>query len=50
MTIIDAASQSRTFSRAWGDLIGVSGDPLANVRVLESVTFVMKGGEVVRRP
>lgn len=35
---------------AWGDLIGVSGDPLANVRVLESVTFVMKGGEVVKGP
>ena len=35
---------------AWGDLIGVQGDPLSNVRVLESVTFVMKGGEVVKGP
>jgi len=30
------------------DLIAVSGDPLADVRVLESVKFVMKGGEVVK--
>ena len=35
---------------AWGDLIAVDGDPLANVRVLESVRFVMKGGEVVKGP
>jgi len=33
----------------WGDLIAVQGDPLADVRVLEKVTFVMKGGEVVRK-
>ncbi len=35
---------------AWGDLIGVRGDPLVNVRVLETVPFVMKGGEVVKGP
>ncbi len=33
----------------WGDLVGVSGDPLVDVRVLEHPVFVMKGGEVVRR-
>ncbi|HRD28603.1 MAG TPA: amidohydrolase family protein [Caulobacter sp.] len=33
----------------WGDLIAVQGDPLADVSVLEHVTFVMKGGAVVRR-
>ncbi|CAN1566997.1 HutI Imidazolonepropionase and related amidohydrolases [Caulobacteraceae bacterium] len=33
----------------YGDLIGVQGDPLADVTVLERVTFVMKGGEVVKR-
>ena len=33
---------------AWGDLIAVQGDPLADVTVLERVTFVMKGGDVVR--
>ena len=30
------------------DLIAVRGDPLGDVRALESVGFVMKGGEVVR--
>ncbi len=33
----------------WGDLIAVRGDPLADVTVLEKVSFVMKGGVVVRR-
>jgi imidazolonepropionase-like amidohydrolase len=31
----------------WGDLVGVKGDPLADVTVLEHPVFVMKGGEVV---
>ena len=34
---------------AWGDLVGVSGDPLKDVTVLEHPVFVMKGGEVVKR-
>jgi imidazolonepropionase-like amidohydrolase len=34
----------------WADLIAVSGDPLADVRLLEEVSFVMKGGRVVRGP
>lgn len=34
----------------YGDLIAVDGDPLADVRVLEHVPFVMKGGEVVVQP
>jgi imidazolonepropionase-like amidohydrolase len=33
----------------YGDLVGVHGDPLADVRLLQSVSFVMKGGEVVKR-
>lgn len=33
----------------FGDLIAVDGDPLADVTVLESVRFVMKGGQVVKR-
>ncbi|GAC1624552.1 MAG: amidohydrolase family protein [Candidatus Acidiferrum sp.] len=32
----------------YADLIAVSGDPLANVRVLEAVKFVMKSGVVAR--
>jgi imidazolonepropionase-like amidohydrolase len=32
----------------YADLIAVHGDPLTDVKVLESVSFVMKGGAVVR--
>ena len=31
------------------DIIAVDGDPLADVRQLEDVDFVMKAGKVVRR-
>jgi imidazolonepropionase-like amidohydrolase len=34
---------------AWADMVGVSGDPLADVTVLEHPVFGMKGGEVVTR-
>jgi imidazolonepropionase-like amidohydrolase len=34
----------------YGDLIAVEGDPLADVSRLQSVAFVMKGGEVVKSP
>jgi imidazolonepropionase-like amidohydrolase len=34
----------------FADLIAVDGDPLEDVRVLESVGFVMKGGQLVSRP
>lgn len=33
---------------AFADLVAVSGDPLKDVSVLQSVDFVMKGGDVVR--
>jgi imidazolonepropionase-like amidohydrolase len=33
----------------YGDLIAVKGDPMADTSVLEHVTFVMKGGEIVRQ-
>jgi imidazolonepropionase-like amidohydrolase len=33
----------------YGDLIGVAGDPLSDPVVLQSVAFVMKGGEVVKQ-
>ncbi len=32
----------------YADLIAVAGDPSKDVRVLESVSFVMKGGEVIK--
>jgi imidazolonepropionase-like amidohydrolase len=32
----------------YADIVAVSGDPLSDVKVLESVKFVMKGGAVVR--
>jgi imidazolonepropionase-like amidohydrolase len=32
----------------FGDIIGVTGDPLTDVTVLEHVSFVMKGGEVFK--
>ena len=35
---------------AYGDLVGVVGDPLSDVTVLQKPVFVMKGGEVVKAP
>ncbi|MET0212050.1 MAG: amidohydrolase family protein [Vicinamibacterales bacterium] len=32
----------------YADLVAVIGDPLSDVRILESIKFVMKGGVVVR--
>ena len=32
------------------DIIAVSGDPLKDITIMEHVTFVMKGGEVIRQP
>ena len=32
----------------FADVIAVTGDPLQDVRTLENVGFVMKGGEVVK--
>src|SRR5271154_420768 len=32
----------------FADIVAVQGDPLADVRVLENVHFVMKGGEVIK--
>ena len=35
-------------SARFADIIAVPGNPLENVRVLEDVRFVMKGGEIYR--
>jgi imidazolonepropionase-like amidohydrolase len=32
----------------YADLIAVNGDPLADIRVLEQVEFVMQGGRTVK--
>ena len=34
----------------YGDLVGVRGDPLVEVKLLEAPAFVMKGGDVVKGP
>ena len=33
---------------AWGDLIAVRSDPLTDIRALEHVEAVVKGGDLVR--
>jgi imidazolonepropionase-like amidohydrolase len=35
---------------AWGDFVAVRGDPLKNVRLLEHVDAVIKGGELMKGP
>ena len=32
----------------WADIIAIEGDPLADIRMMEKVTFVMKDGKVYR--
>lgn len=34
----------------YGDLVAVPGDPLADIRLLENVSAVVKGGDVVKAP
>jgi imidazolonepropionase-like amidohydrolase len=33
----------------WADIIAVDGDPLKDVRILQHVSFVMKGGIVYKQ-
>ena len=35
---------------AWGDLVAVRGDPTRDVRLLEHVDAVIKGGQLVKGP
>jgi imidazolonepropionase-like amidohydrolase len=53
ITAAEALDRSKDVGQAtpghYGDLVGVKGDPLVDVTVLEHPAFVMKGGEVVKR-
>jgi imidazolonepropionase-like amidohydrolase len=44
-----SADVGRVAPGRYADLIAVDGDPLADIRVLERVGFVMKGGVIVKR-
>lgn len=44
----DAADIGSVAPGHYADIIAVDGDPLANIAVLEHVTFVMKGGHIVK--
>ena len=54
ITAAEALGQSKDVGQikvgAYGDMMGVAGDPLKDVAVLQHPVFVMKGGETVRRP
>ena len=53
LTAAEALDRAKDVGQAtpghYGDLLGVKGDPLSDVTVLEHPVFVMKGGEVVKR-
>jgi imidazolonepropionase-like amidohydrolase len=46
--LIDADDRGRLSAGLLADVIGVPGDPTADITVTEHVAFVMKGGEVYR--
>ncbi len=46
--LIDADDRGRLEPGLLADVVGVPGDPLADIAVTEQVRFVMKGGEVFR--
>jgi imidazolonepropionase-like amidohydrolase len=45
-----AADVGQIKAGAYGDLVGVTGDPLKDVSLLERPVFVMKGGVALKRP
>jgi len=46
--LIDADDRGRLEPGLLADVVGVPGDPLADISVTEQVRFVMKGGEIYR--
>ncbi|HZU78497.1 MAG TPA: amidohydrolase family protein, partial [Acidimicrobiales bacterium] len=48
--LIDRDDRGRIEEGLLADIIGVPGDPLADIAVTEDVRFVMKGGAVYRHP
>jgi imidazolonepropionase-like amidohydrolase len=46
--LIDVDDRGRIAPSLFADLVGVPGDPLADITVTEDVRFVMKGGQVYR--
>jgi len=46
--LIDKDDRGRLAPGLYADIVGVPGDPTADITVAEQVRFVMKGGEVVR--
>ena len=54
ITAAEALGQSKDVGQVkvgtYGDLVGVKGDPLKDVTLLQHPVFVMKGGEAVKRP
>lgn len=48
--LIDVDDRGRLEAGLFADVVGVAGDPLDDITVLERVAFVMKGGRVYRHP
>jgi imidazolonepropionase-like amidohydrolase len=48
--LIDVTDRGRLQPGLLADIIAVPGDPLADITMTEDVRFVMKGGQVYRRP
>jgi len=46
--LVDVTDRGRLAPGLLADIIGVSGDPLADIGATEQVRFVMKGGRVFR--
>ena len=48
--LIEAPDLGRIAPDMQADIIGVPGDPLADITATQSVAFVMKGGRIHKRP